>query len=43
MIDAALVLAFMVWALGVGLANRRRASRDLESYFLAGRSWMSKH
>ena len=38
MIDAALVLAFMVWALGVGLANRRRASRDLESYFLAGRS-----
>ena len=38
MIDAALVLAFVVWALGVGLANRRRASRDLESYFLAGRS-----
>jgi Na+/proline symporter len=37
-IDVVLVLAFVAWSLGVGLANRRRASRDLEAYFLAGRS-----
>jgi Na+/proline symporter len=36
-IDAALVGAFVLWALWVGLRSRREASRDLESYFLAGR------
>ena len=44
MIDAALVGAFVVWALAIGLWSRREASRDLESYFLAGRrlsSWES--
>ncbi len=44
MIDAALVAAFAIWALAVGLRNRREASRDLGSYFLAGRrlsSWES--
>jgi Na+/proline symporter len=43
-IDAVLVGAFVLWALAVGLRNRRAASRDLESYFLAGRglsSWES--
>jgi Na+/proline symporter len=43
-IDAALVAAFALWALAVGLRSRREASRDLESYFLAGRrlsSWES--
>jgi Na+/proline symporter len=43
-IDAALVAAFAIWALAVGLRNRREASRDLGSYFLAGRrlsSWES--
>ncbi|MEN8161599.1 MAG: sodium transporter, partial [Myxococcota bacterium] len=36
--------AFAVWAMTVGLRNRREASRDLRSYFLAGRrltSWES--
>jgi Na+/proline symporter len=36
-IDAALVAAFALWALAEGLRSRREASRDLESYFLAGR------
>ena len=44
MIDAALVLAFVAWALWTGLRSRRESSRDLASYFLAGRkltSWES--
>jgi Na+/proline symporter len=43
-IDAALVAAFAIWAMTVGLRNRREASRDLGAYFLAGRrlsSWES--
>jgi SSS family solute:Na+ symporter len=43
-IDAALVLAFVAWSIATGLRSRREASRDLESYFLAGRkltSWES--
>jgi solute:Na+ symporter, SSS family len=36
-LDAAIPLAFVAWALGAGLASRRRASRNLEEYFLAGR------
>ena len=38
MIDTLLVGAFVLWAVSVGLRNRRAAGRDLESYFLAGRS-----
>ena len=37
-LDAALVLAFAVYAIGAGLRARRRASRNLEEYFLAGRT-----
>jgi Na+/proline symporter len=43
-IDLVLVLAFVGWSVATGLRNRREASRDLESYFLAGRklsSWES--
>jgi Na+/proline symporter len=38
MIDLVIVLAFVVYSVGVGLATRRRASRNLTEYFLAGRS-----
>lgn len=44
MIDLVLVLAFVVYALVVGVRARRQASRNLEEYFLAGRtlsSWQS--
>ncbi|MEZ4333144.1 MAG: sodium transporter [Myxococcota bacterium] len=44
MIDAALVLAFVVWSVGTGFRDRREASRDLTAYFLAGRrlpGWQS--
>lgn len=37
-VDAAIVLAFMGYALGTGLRSRKAASRSLEDYFLAGRS-----
>lgn len=37
-IDAAIVLAFLAYALGTGLRSRKAASRSLEDYFLAGRS-----
>jgi len=43
-IDVALVLAFVAWSIATGLRSRREASRNLESYFLAGRtlsSWES--
>lgn len=36
-VDIAIPLLFVAWALGAGLASRRRASRNLEEYFLAGR------
>lgn len=37
-IDAAIVFAFLAYALGMGLRSRKAASRSLEDYFLAGRS-----
>lgn len=37
-IDAGIVLAFLIYALAAGLWSRERASRNLEEYFLAGRS-----
>lgn len=37
-VDAAVVLAFLGYALGTGLRSRKAASRSLEDYFLAGRS-----
>ena len=36
-LDAALPLLFVLWAVGAGLASRRRASENLDEYFLAGR------
>jgi solute:Na+ symporter, SSS family len=36
-IDALIPMLFVAWAIGAGLASRRRASRNLEEYFLAGR------
>jgi len=44
MIDAVLVAAFVAWSVATGLSDRRAASRDLTSYFLAGRrstAWQS--
>ncbi len=38
MIDFAIVGAFVVFSIVVGLRARRQASRDLDEYFLAGRS-----
>jgi solute:Na+ symporter, SSS family len=38
MIDLLIVLAFVVYSVGAGFAARRSASRDLEEYFLAGRT-----
>ncbi|MDP2356922.1 MAG: sodium:solute symporter family protein [Beijerinckiaceae bacterium] len=38
MLDAAIVVAFIVYGLGTGLVARRAASRDLTQYFLAGRT-----
>jgi Na+/proline symporter len=37
-IDLAIIGAFLVWSLVSGLRARREASRDLEEYFLAGRT-----
>ena len=37
-VDALIVVAFVVYAVTVGLRNRRQASKNLEEYFLAGRS-----
>ena len=37
MIDLALVLAFVAYAIAAGLGARRKASRSQEEYFLAGR------
>jgi SSS family solute:Na+ symporter len=38
MIDFAIVAAFVLYSVGVGLKNRRQASLGLDEYFLAGRS-----
>lgn len=38
MIDLAIVLVFVIYSVGNGLAARRRASRNLTEYFLAGRT-----
>ena len=37
-VDTLIVLAFIIYAVSVGLRNRRQASKNLEEYFLAGRS-----
>ena len=37
-IDLAIVAAFVLYAVTAGLRNRRAASRNLDEYFLAGRS-----
>ena len=37
-LDICIVLAFIVYAVGAGFRNRRRASQNLEEYFLAGRT-----
>ncbi len=37
-LDALILLAFIVYALVVGLRSRRQASEGLDEYFLAGRS-----
>ena len=38
MLDFAIVAAFVAYSVTVGLRARRQASRDLDEYFLAGRS-----
>ena len=38
MIDLAIVLAFVAYAIVAGLRARSRASRNLQEYFLAGKS-----
>lgn len=38
MIDLAIVLAFVAYSVASGLASRRRASKNLSEYFLAGRT-----
>jgi solute:Na+ symporter, SSS family len=37
-IDVAIVVAFLAICVAIGLRHRRSASRDLDAYFLAGRS-----
>jgi SSS family solute:Na+ symporter len=37
-LDAAILLAFVVYAISAGLRSRKVASQNLEEYFLAGRS-----
>ncbi|MDP1569896.1 MAG: sodium:solute symporter family protein, partial [Vicinamibacterales bacterium] len=38
MLDLAIVLAFVLYSVSAGLRARRQASRDLNEYFLAGRT-----
>ncbi len=38
MIDLVIILAFVAYSVGNGFHNRARASKNLEEYFLAGRS-----
>jgi SSS family solute:Na+ symporter len=37
-VDALIVLAFIAYAVSAGFSNRRQASKNLEEYFLAGRT-----
>jgi Na+/proline symporter len=37
-IDLSILAGFLVWSLASGLRSRRSASRNLEEYFLAGRT-----
>ena len=37
-VDALIVVAFVAYAVSVGFRNRRQASKNLEEYFLAGRT-----
>ena len=37
-LDLAILLAFIAYAVGSGLAGRKQASEGLSHYFLAGRS-----
>ena len=37
-LDALIVVAFIAYAVSVGFRNRRQASKNLEEYFLAGRT-----
>lgn len=38
MLDLAIILAFVVYAIGAGLRARKAASKNLDQYFLAGRT-----
>ena len=38
MVDALIVVAFIAYAVSAGFRNRRQASKNLEEYFLAGRT-----
>jgi Na+/proline symporter len=38
-LDGTIVLLFLLYTLMAGLQSRKIASRDLEEYFLAGRSF----
>ncbi len=38
MLDLAIIFAFVVYAIGAGLRARKKASKNLDQYFLAGRS-----
>ncbi|MFW5966780.1 MAG: sodium:solute symporter family protein [Persicimonas sp.] len=38
MLDLIIILAFVVYAIGAGLRARKKASKNLREYFLAGRS-----
>lgn len=38
MIDLPIILAFVVYAIGSGLKARRKASKNLREYFLAGKT-----
>ncbi|HIN12625.1 MAG TPA: sodium transporter, partial [Acidobacteria bacterium] len=37
-VDALIVVAFIAYAVSAGFRNRRQASKNLEEYFLAGRT-----
>ena len=37
-IDAVIIVAFVAYAVNAGLRNRSKASKNLEEYFLAGRT-----
>ncbi|CAN5582609.1 Na+:solute symporter [soil metagenome] len=38
MLDLAILLAFVIFAVGAGFRSRRKASRGMDEYFLAGRT-----